>query len=353
MEKRVRLGLFLLVISLYTLALGQQYSIVPYDNLWNLSKQFYQDGFEWKRIWSANTYIQNPDLIYPGDILIIPGIGEIKVNHDGTYQMYGTGFDQKVASLFTVEETIDTTPVVKKEVDIEYLKIKEYLISPSMIKTIPYIHSDTSSEGFIEPGIASINDEGRRSYSLYAKAKVKKDAQAELYKEKLYTVVKPLFYKKLNENIVNVIVPVAEATVCGPENDSIQVERMWDVVLDSARIVPSIDADVKDGKVYQQDASEVEAKMFSRVNTNVMISPYEMIIIEGGKDIGIQTGDLFHVFTESDRKSSAHKLGIEVMAVKVQENTTTVLVTKVEEVVKEFSKEVPLIFRRFAHLSID
>ncbi|MCK5533604.1 LysM peptidoglycan-binding domain-containing protein [bacterium] len=46
------------------------------DCLWNIADHFYNNPWQWRRIWEANSYIQNPDLIYQGNELVIPGVTE-------------------------------------------------------------------------------------------------------------------------------------------------------------------------------------------------------------------------------------------------------------------------------------
>ncbi len=50
------------------------YKIKKGDCLWNISKEFYSNPFLWPKIWDANPYIQNPDLIFPEDELVLPDI---------------------------------------------------------------------------------------------------------------------------------------------------------------------------------------------------------------------------------------------------------------------------------------
>lgn len=50
------------------------YIVQKGDNLWNISKRFYGAGSEYHRIVKANK-ISNPNLIYPGQKLKIPGKG--------------------------------------------------------------------------------------------------------------------------------------------------------------------------------------------------------------------------------------------------------------------------------------
>lgn len=51
----------------------REYTIVPGDSLSKIAKRFYGNAGDWKKIYEANkTTIKNPDLIYPGDKIIIP-----------------------------------------------------------------------------------------------------------------------------------------------------------------------------------------------------------------------------------------------------------------------------------------
>ena len=49
------------------------YTVKKGDTLWNIAKKFYGDGSKYKKIYEANKdKIQNPNLIYPNQVLVIP-----------------------------------------------------------------------------------------------------------------------------------------------------------------------------------------------------------------------------------------------------------------------------------------
>lgn len=48
------------------------YTIKKGDTLWDISGEYLMNPFLWSEIWKKNNHIKNPDLIYPGDKLIIP-----------------------------------------------------------------------------------------------------------------------------------------------------------------------------------------------------------------------------------------------------------------------------------------
>ena len=54
------------------LADNQNYTVKSGDTLWALAKFYYGDGSKYSLISSANPDITNPNLIYPGQVLVIP-----------------------------------------------------------------------------------------------------------------------------------------------------------------------------------------------------------------------------------------------------------------------------------------
>ncbi len=46
-----------------------EYVVKPGDTLWDISKIYLRDPWYWPEIWYVNPQVQNPHLIYPGDVL--------------------------------------------------------------------------------------------------------------------------------------------------------------------------------------------------------------------------------------------------------------------------------------------
>lgn len=50
------------------------HTVASGDTLWDLAERYYQNPFDWRRIWEANrNQVTDPNLIEPGWVLVIPG----------------------------------------------------------------------------------------------------------------------------------------------------------------------------------------------------------------------------------------------------------------------------------------
>ena len=58
-------------------ASARTYTVAKGDTLWHIAKKFYGDGSLCRRLAAANPSIKNPDLIYPGQQLVIPALNDL------------------------------------------------------------------------------------------------------------------------------------------------------------------------------------------------------------------------------------------------------------------------------------
>ncbi|MCW8901324.1 MAG: LysM peptidoglycan-binding domain-containing protein [Gammaproteobacteria bacterium] len=70
----------------------ERYVVVKGDTLWDISKRFLKDPWRWPSVWHINPGINNPHLIYPGDVIVMYIInGKPYITLDGKAGVRPTG----------------------------------------------------------------------------------------------------------------------------------------------------------------------------------------------------------------------------------------------------------------------
>ncbi|MEK6743504.1 MAG: LysM peptidoglycan-binding domain-containing protein [Nitrospirota bacterium] len=55
-----------------------KYLIRQGDTLWDIANAFYRDPFLWPLIWKSNPSVNDPDLIFPGNTLVVPSLAPVE-----------------------------------------------------------------------------------------------------------------------------------------------------------------------------------------------------------------------------------------------------------------------------------
>ena len=109
-----------------------EYVVVKGDTLWDISGRFLDKPWQWPAIWHVNPQIENPHLIYPGDVLslvYIDGVPQLRVNRGGT---------TKLSPAVRVTDRDDALRAVPFDKISPYIRNVQVL-SPEEFEGLPYI----------------------------------------------------------------------------------------------------------------------------------------------------------------------------------------------------------------------
>ncbi|MDX1474711.1 MAG: LysM domain-containing protein, partial [Reinekea sp.] len=83
-----------------------RYVVVKGDTLWDIAEMFLNDPWKWQEIWYNNPQVENPHLIYPGDIIAL-------IMVDGQQRLTVLDRGENANTLKITPDQVDENGVVK------------------------------------------------------------------------------------------------------------------------------------------------------------------------------------------------------------------------------------------------
>ena len=170
-----------------------QYTVVKGDTLWDIAGKFLNHPWQWPELWSNNSQIKNPQLIYPGDTIyfsIVNGKPQLSLSQNQRQTQFPANATcvlneddvKKGRTDFAVSKAGKLLPCIRETVIKQAIKliptesIAQFLISPKVIaenelNNAPYI-VDIAAEHLIAGAgdklyVNSITQPENLSYIIY------------------------------------------------------------------------------------------------------------------------------------------------------------------------------------------
>jgi hypothetical protein len=297
-----------------------KYTVEKGDNLWDISKMFLKDPWYWPEIWYVNPQIENPHLIYPGDILQLIYI-------DGQPQLRMTRGEENRLSPQIREEPLD-----KAITSIPFQEIRPFL-SGGMImdkkdfNDLPYIMgmrgrvlAGAGHEVFVD-GIDEDTPLGTELIVMHVNDRLR-DPQTGDYMG--YEIV---------------YVATAELRAHGdPATIFLTKSKQEAIIGDKVQLMT-----LELPMTYFPSAPEqdIDARIVAVVNGVNMIGQYQMVILNRGSDDGLTEGNILTVWKRGEKVADPTKIwgktrlpekrAGDMMVIKAYEETSYALVMEAEE----------------------
>ena len=252
-----------------------EYVVQVGDTLWDIAATFLKDPWFWPEIWYVNPDIENPHLIYPGDVLGLVYI-------DGQPRITNVR-----ASTYRLSPQARVTPLAESVTSIPYEDIAAFLSSGVVLEkgqadALPYL---VATRG--DHLIASAGNE------IYVRG------MSETRPGARYNVVhvgEPLYDPDDNRLIGYQGIMVGNGTLRrGGDPATVALNKSRQEAIPGDRLLPE-SVDIPLNFFPRSPSSTIEGRIISVVGGVTQIGQYQVVVLNRGTNNGLAVGDVLSVW---------------------------------------------------------
>ena len=285
--RKTLLGLMLLGVSVLVQAQEsvfkenhpQQYEVVKGDTLWGIAGRFLNLPWKWPEIWHANPQINNPHLIYPGDIIslvYIDGQPRLMVNR-------GQGGTIRLSPTVRTTPMAEAIPTIPLEAINAFLNAGRILDDADALEAAPYIIG-----GEAESVVAGAGNK------VYARGEVDESVPAYgLYRRgKAYTDPQTGEFLGLHaQEIGNVQVLATEGDIT-----TLMVNRSRQEVRIGDRLLETEERAVSSTFFPSDPENDIDGLILDVPNGVTQIGQYDVVILNKGARDNLKEGNVLAIY---------------------------------------------------------
>lgn len=269
----------------------RQYTVKKGDTLWGISSLFLQDPWFWPEIWQKNTQIQNPHLIFPGDVLTLVYVGgqpQILVNeaqHKAVQQDSGELPVKKLSPGIRSKSLQASIPSIPGDAIRQFLS-KPRVVTREQLDNAPRIIASDEEHLILGHGdrvyIRGEIDKERVRFSVFRPGDELRDPVSNDL----------LGYEAKYSGNVHIISYDDPAT-----GDLTYSARE---VLIGDRLLPEDKSKLENLFFPHIPDKDVDAQIISLYDALFGVAQYQIVVINKGERDGMEVGHLLATFTQGD-----------------------------------------------------
>ncbi|GJM05411.1 MAG: hypothetical protein DHS20C09_14020 [marine bacterium B5-7] len=266
----------------------ESYTVVKGDTLWDISARFLQQPWRWPEIWGVNPQIDNPHLIYPGDIVSLAyQDGQPVLNLQRGSGQVVSGRNVKLSPTIRSTENDEAIPTIPIDA-IQQLLERPIVLDENEIDQWPYVVSS-----YDEHLIATTGN------TIYVRG-IPEDSNIVRYS--IYRKGKPYVNPRKNEKDKGEVlgyeaIYVGDATIKQNGDPASAVITVVDrEVLKGDRLLPQTDEEISTEFIPRSPSSDMEGNILSVVDGVSQIGQYQIVVLNLGEEQGIETGNVLGIY---------------------------------------------------------
>lgn len=279
----------------------ESYTVKDGDTLWDISGRFLKGAWKWPQIWDYNPQIQNPHLIYPGDKLFLtyvngqPTLSLIRngqsVANGGVGGVRSSGNATRVSPKIRVESLSEAVPTIPGDAIKQFL-VRPNVVTGSQLKNAPYVVG---------------NEEGRLISSLGQEIFVRGDVDHSQPKFGIFRKTKSLKDPRTGKFLGFEVIHVAEAKLMNVGDPSTMVITSNSrEIMSGDVLLPSVNDGMTHNYTPRMPPLEGAGRIVSLVDAISQSSRDRIIVVNVGKKIGIEVGDVLAIESRGESIIDRH-----------------------------------------------
>ena len=284
----------------------ERYVVQKGDTLWDISAMFLRDPWYWPEIWDVNPQVENPHLIYPGDVLSLVFVnGKPQLRLERGVAQGGT---EKLSPRVREQSLAEAIPTIPRDVIGAFLS-KGRVLEKNEIDDLPYIVA--IREGHMI---------GAAGNDLY----VRGDVGAVKQPYSVVHVGEPLRDPDDGDVVGYQGLYVGDGHITrGGDPATLFLTDSQREALAGDRLV-SADADLPLAFTPRPPPKPVEGTIISVVDGVYQIGQYQVVVINRGTRDGLEPGHVLTVWEAGEKVRDRHASGLLPRKVRLPDERTGV-----------------------------
>lgn len=256
----------------------QEYVVVKGDTLWHISGRFLQSPWKWPEVWGVNPQVDNPHLIYPGDVIYltwVDGKPRLGVRRSGIYPH---------ARVSPLKHAIPAIPLR----DIISFLNDNRVMSENLLKEAPYILGGR--------GNRIISGAGDR---IYARGQLLEEQR----RQGIYRAANEYTDPETEEFLGFEMVKIADADVSAQTDDviTLDVVKSHKEVRVLDRVVPTEEVRIQSVFYPKPSPTGIEGKIISVLRGVRDGGQFDVVALNRGVREGLDAGHVFAIYRQGER----------------------------------------------------